>query len=63
MPSEPQNRLVLERFIPYRLSVLSNRISSAIADEYSERFDLTIVHDAASITYRNSFMQTCYLHL
>jgi len=42
MPSEPQYRLVLERFIPYRLSVLSNRISSAIADEYSERFDLTI---------------------
>jgi DNA-binding MarR family transcriptional regulator len=28
--------------MPYRLSVLSNRVSSAIADEYSERFDLTI---------------------
>lgn len=28
--------------MPYRLSVLSNRVSSAIANEYSERFDLTI---------------------
>ena len=28
--------------MPYRLSVLSNRVSSAIANEYSERFGLTI---------------------
>ncbi len=35
-------RLNLDAFMPYRLSVLSNRVSSAIADEYSERFDLTI---------------------
>jgi len=35
-------RLVLEDFVPYRLSVLSNRVSSAIAKEYSERFGLTI---------------------
>jgi DNA-binding MarR family transcriptional regulator len=35
-------RLDLDAFMPYRLSVLSNRVSSAIADEYSERFDLTI---------------------
>ena len=34
--------LDLERFLPYRLSVLSNRTSNAIALEYSERFDLTI---------------------
>jgi DNA-binding MarR family transcriptional regulator len=34
--------LVLERFLPYRLSVLTNRVSSAIARRYSERFDLTI---------------------
>ncbi|HKD21764.1 MAG TPA: MarR family winged helix-turn-helix transcriptional regulator, partial [Rhizomicrobium sp.] len=29
-------------FVPYRLSVLTNRVSSAIARTYSERFDLTI---------------------
>jgi DNA-binding MarR family transcriptional regulator len=28
--------------MPYRLSVLSNRVSTAIANEYSERFGLTI---------------------
>lgn len=35
-------RLDLERFLPYRLSVLSNRVSSAIAKIYSDRFKLTI---------------------
>ena len=35
-------RLELDRFLPYRLSVLSNRTSSAIAREYSKRFDMTI---------------------
>jgi len=34
--------LDLDNFIPYRLSVLSNRVSKAIANEYSSRFDLTI---------------------
>jgi DNA-binding MarR family transcriptional regulator len=34
--------LALEHFLPYRLSVLSNRISSAIADAYSERFALGV---------------------
>ena len=34
--------LDLEHFLPYRLSVLSNRISSAIAREYSARFALTV---------------------
>jgi len=34
--------LRLEKFLPYRLSVLSNRVSNAIADAYSARFDLTI---------------------
>lgn len=46
MPSEPARkrveRLDLDRFMPYRLSVLTNRISSAIAREYSDRFELTI---------------------
>jgi DNA-binding MarR family transcriptional regulator len=36
------DRLVLEKFLPYRLSVLSNRLSAAIAESYSRRFGLTI---------------------
>ena len=35
-------QLELKNFLPYRLSVLSNRISSAIAREYSERFGLGV---------------------
>lgn len=34
--------LDLEHFLPYRLSVLSNRISQAIARIYSERFGLSV---------------------
>ncbi|AMX04115.1 MarR family transcriptional regulator [Microbulbifer thermotolerans] len=34
--------LHLEKFLPYRLSVLSNRVSNAIAQAYGARFDLTI---------------------
>ncbi len=34
--------LVLESFLPYRLSVLSNRVSQAIARIYAERFDLSV---------------------
>lgn len=34
--------LELEAFLPYRLSVLSNTVSSRIARTYSERFGLTI---------------------
>jgi DNA-binding MarR family transcriptional regulator len=34
--------LDLDRFIPYRLSVLTNRVSNAIAREYSSRFGLSI---------------------
>jgi DNA-binding MarR family transcriptional regulator len=37
-----KSRLYLDAFTPYRLSVLTNRISSAIARHYSERFDLSI---------------------
>lgn len=40
MPSK--TRLDLEGFVPYRLSVLTNRVSSAIARHYSERFDLSV---------------------
>lgn len=35
-------RLILERFLPYRLSILSNRVSRAIAARYATAFDLTI---------------------
>lgn len=38
--SEPP--LILEHFLPYRLSVLSNRLSGAIAESYSRRFGLSI---------------------
>jgi DNA-binding MarR family transcriptional regulator len=38
--SEPG--LELERFLPYRLSVLTNRISTAIARVYVRRFALTV---------------------
>jgi DNA-binding MarR family transcriptional regulator len=44
MRSDPQarSRLDLDRFAPYRLSVLTNRVSGAIARHYSERFGLSI---------------------
>jgi DNA-binding MarR family transcriptional regulator len=37
-----RNPLRLEQFLPYRLSVLSNTVSSAIAGAYEERFGLSI---------------------
>jgi DNA-binding MarR family transcriptional regulator len=46
MPSEAkrqtQARLDLDHFVPYTLSLLSNRVSDAIARHYSERFGLSI---------------------
>lgn len=38
----PAELLVLEDFLPYRLSILSNRISRAIAARYADTFGLTI---------------------
>ncbi|MEO5962274.1 MAG: MarR family winged helix-turn-helix transcriptional regulator [Thermomonas sp.] len=35
-------QLELKNFLPYRLSVLSNRISSTLAREYSQRFGLGV---------------------
>jgi|SRR5690349_14356893 DNA-binding MarR family transcriptional regulator len=35
-------RLDLEHFLPYRLSVLSNRISQAIATRYAQRFGIGV---------------------
>ena len=34
--------LQLEHFLPYRLSILSNTISQAIADDYQSRHDLSV---------------------
>ncbi len=36
------NLFVLERFVPYRLSILSNRVSRAIAKRYAKTFGLTV---------------------
>ncbi len=36
------NTLKLSEFLPYRLSVLSNRISRSIADSYEERFQISL---------------------
>ena len=40
--STPAELLVLEDFLPYRLSILSNRVSRAIAARYADTFGLTI---------------------
>jgi DNA-binding MarR family transcriptional regulator len=40
-PARPPE-LALERFLPYRLSVLTNRVSGEIARLYARRFGLTI---------------------
>ena len=40
MPNKQQ--LVLDNFLPYRLSILTNRASAAIAEHYSKRFGLSI---------------------
>ena len=39
---ERERKLALQSFLPYRLSVLSNTTSSALARLYSERYDITI---------------------
>src|SRR3569623_896108 len=41
-PSPEHAPLELERFLPYRLSILSITISQAIADVYQRRFDLSV---------------------
>jgi DNA-binding MarR family transcriptional regulator len=43
MPNDTVEKvdLHLVDFVPYRLSILSNRVSSAIARTYADRFDLT----------------------
>ncbi len=38
----PRTILTLERFLPYRLSILSNKVSGYIAKTYHDKFALTI---------------------
>lgn len=40
--ADTASRLALETFLPYRLSVLTNRISRRLAELYAERFALSI---------------------
>ena len=40
------DRLHLDRFVPYRLSVLTNIVSMSIADAYEREFGLSIPHGA-----------------
>ncbi len=42
MTNDSEDILHLSEFLPYRLAVLSNRISRAIADRYEERFQITL---------------------
>jgi len=42
LPISDAGDLRLESFLPYRLSVLANRVSRAIAARYEKDFDLTI---------------------
>ena len=37
-----RSHLVLEAFLPYRLSILSNSVSNAIARDYQDQFGLTL---------------------
>ncbi len=40
--AKPAAALMLDAFLPYRLTVLANSVSRAMARLYAERFDLTI---------------------
>ena len=50
MPNEPSQNVVesekpvltLERFLPYRLSILSNKVSDIVAQTYKDKFALSI---------------------
>jgi DNA-binding MarR family transcriptional regulator len=41
-PTAEHAPLHLERFLPYRLSILSNTISQAIAGDYQRRYDISV---------------------
>ena len=40
--TEFERELLLERFLPYRLAILSHSVSNSIATVYANRFGLTI---------------------
>ncbi|MDZ7770111.1 MAG: MarR family transcriptional regulator [Woeseiaceae bacterium] len=40
--SRAEKELILEEFLPYRLSILSHSVSNSIATVYDQRFGLTI---------------------
>lgn len=42
MNSQRSSVLTLEEYLPYRLSILSNRVSSMIAQTYKDKFGLSI---------------------
>jgi len=42
MPTTAPPRLDLDHFLPYRMSVLTNRISQGLAELYAERFGISI---------------------
>lgn len=41
-PQEPGSQLILEQFLPYRLSILTNTVSNTIAREYRDLFGLSV---------------------
>ncbi len=41
-PKSTESQLVLEQFLPYRLSLLSNTVSNTIARNYRDQFGLNI---------------------
>ena len=42
MSDKVNDILKLERFMPYRLSILSNKVSGIIADTYSDKFAISV---------------------
>jgi DNA-binding MarR family transcriptional regulator len=36
------NKLLLSHFLPYRISALSNRISNELANQYSQKFNVSV---------------------
>lgn len=36
------NKLLLSQFLPYRISALANRISNGLANQYSEKFGISV---------------------
>ncbi len=43
MTKKAGSALTLERFLPYRLSILSNKVSADIARSYHDKFGLSII--------------------